>query len=114
MEVENWCVVVYLRVTFFNDLFSKVYINLVPSKSILLSGNDFYAWNWVLFLTEESFWSILRNENGVLIPLVTELDEPFCVVDGVFKLSVDKLITIRDLLPWKTTESMGYSAIRSY
>ena len=36
---------------------------------------------------EESFWSIFRNENRVVIPLITELDEPFIGVDGDFKSS---------------------------
>ena len=42
------------------------------------------------FLIEELFWSILRNENGVEIPLMTELDKPFSVVGGDFKFSLDK------------------------
>ena len=74
-----------LRVTFFNDLFSKVYIKFVPSKSIELSENDFDNWNWVLFFNEKQIWSLLRNENGVVIPPMNELYEPFSVVDGAFK-----------------------------
>ena len=68
--------VVNLGVIFFYDLLSKVYIKLVPSKLIELSGIFFDDWNWVLLLTEWSFFSILSNENGVVIPLITELDEP--------------------------------------
>ena len=53
------------------------------------------------FFTEESFWSIFRIESGVVILLMTELDEPFCGVDGAFKASVEKLIPIHGLLPLK-------------
>ena len=35
---------------------------------------------------------------------MTELDEPFSGFDGAFKPPLDKLIPIRGLLPWKTTE----------
>ena len=98
----------------FNEFLSKVDIKFLPSKSIELSGNVFDDWNWVLFLTEESFWLILHNENGMVIPQRTELDEPFSGVEGSFKLYVDKLIPIRDLLPWKTSESVGYDIVRSY
>ena len=45
---------------------------------------------------------------------MAEFDEPFSGVDGAFKSSVEKLIHIHDLLPWNTTESMGYDVIRSY
>ena len=45
---------------------------------------------------------------------MNELDEPFSVVDGVFKSSVEKSIHIHDLLPIKTTESMGYDVVRFY
>ena len=65
-------------------------------------------------MTEEQFWSILRNENGVVIPLMNELDEPFSGVNGPFKLYVNKLIHIRNLIHCKTTESMGYDAVRPY
>ena len=65
-------------------------------------------------LTDESFWFILLHENGVLIPLTTELDENFSGVDGSLKPSVEKITPIRDLLPWKTTASVGYDAVRSY
>ena len=37
------------------------------------------------FFTEESFWSILRDENRVVIRLMTELDETFSGVDEAFK-----------------------------
>ena len=40
-------------------------------------------------------------KNGVVIPLMTELDEQFRGFDGAFKLSVDILIPIIKLLPWK-------------
>ena len=46
--------------------------------------------------------------------MMNELDEPFSAVDGAFKSSLDKLIPIHDLLPWKTTESVGYDAEWSY
>ena len=49
-----------------------------------------------------------------MIPLMTELDEPFSEVDGVFKQSVDKLIAIHDLIIWKTTEFMIYDVVQSY
>ena len=48
LEVEHLCVVVDLRVTFFNDLMSKVDINFVSSKSIP-PGKYFDGWNWVIF-----------------------------------------------------------------
>ena len=41
------------------------------------------------FFTEESFWSISRNENGVVVPLMDELDEPISGVHGFFKSSVE-------------------------
>ena len=65
-------------------MLSKVDINFVSSILIVLSGNYFNDLNLVLFLTEESLWSILRYENGIVIPLMTELDEPFRGVDGYF------------------------------
>ena len=43
---------------------------------------------------------------------MNELDEPFSVIDGVFKSSVYKSIPIRVLLPRKT-ESMVYDVVRS-
>ena len=52
LEVEHLFLVVYLRVTFFNDLLSKVDIKFVTSKSIEFSGGVFDYWNLV-FLTEE-------------------------------------------------------------
>ena len=45
---------------------------------------------------------------------MTELDGPFSGFGGDFKLSVYKLIPIRNLLPWKKTESVGYDVVRSY
>ena len=51
------------------------------------------------YLTKYSFCSISRDENVVVIPLMTELDEPFSGVCGASKLYVDKLIPIRDLIP---------------
>ena len=45
---------------------------------------------------------------------MNELDEPFSAVDGSFKSSVEKLIPIRNILPWKTTEPIGYDFVRSY
>ena len=44
---------------------------------------------------------------------MTEIDAPFRGVDGYFKNYVDKLIPIRDLLLWKTTESVGYDVVWS-
>ena len=87
-----------LIVTFFNEFLSKVDIKFVPSTSIELSGKFFDDWILVLFLTELSYWSILRNENGVVIPLMTELGEPFSGVGGDFKSYVDKLTTTCSLL----------------
>ena len=46
--------------------------------------------------------------------MMTELDEPFSVVGGAFKSYAYKLITTRDLLPWKPTESVGYDILMSY
>ena len=66
------------------------------------------------FFTEEPFWSILHNVNGVVLPLITELDEPFIRVDISFKLSVEKLIPIRDLLPLKTTLILNQRSVCSY
>ena len=86
MEVEHWHVVVDLILTLFNDLLSNFDIKFVPSISIELSGNDFDDLNWVIFSTEESFWSILRNENGVVILLMTGPDEPFSGVDEASKI----------------------------
>ena len=51
---------------------------------------------------------MLRNENGVVIPLIKEIDEPFRGVYGDFKSYVDILLTIRSLPPIKTTESVLY------
>ena len=77
-------------------IFIKIGIKFVPSKLIELSSNVFDYWNWVLFLNVESFCS-----NQVVIPLMTEVNEPFSGVDGAFKLSVETLIYIRDLLTWR-------------
>ena len=54
-------------------------------------------------MTEESFISILRYENGVVMPQMTELDKPCRGVYGDFKLYMEKLISIRCLLSWKNT-----------
>ena len=70
LDVEHWCVVVGLRSNFLNDLLSKFDIKFVP---IFLSGKYFDDWNLVLLLTEEWFLSIIHNENGVVIPLMTEI-----------------------------------------
>ena len=45
---------------------------------------------------------------------MTELDELFSGVYEEFKSYVEKLILIRNLLPWKITESMGYDVVLSY
>ena len=58
-------------------------------------------------MTEEYFLSILGYENRVVLPLMTELDKPFSIVDWAFKSYVDKLIPIHNLLLLKTTESIG-------
>ena len=50
----------------------------------------------------------------MVILMMTELDEPFSGVGRAFKPSGDKLIPIHNLLPWKTTESVGYDVVRSY
>ena len=65
-------------------------------------------------LNEELFWLILREENGVVIPLMAELGEPFRGVYGSFKLSVEKLIPIINLLPWKITEPVVFDVVQSY
>ena len=44
-KVEHSCVKVDLRVTFFNDLLSKIDIKFVPSKSIEFSGKYFEYWD---------------------------------------------------------------------
>ena len=80
----------YWSKAFFNDLLPKIDIRFVHSKSIEPSGKYFEGWYWVLFLTEGSFGSILMDENGEVIPLLTEVDKKFSGVDGVFKQSVDK------------------------
>ena len=48
------------------------------------------------------------------MPLMTSLGEPFSVVGGFFKYSVEKLIPIRYFITWKTTEYVGYDAAQSY
>ena len=68
-----------------------------------MSGNDYDNWDLVLFLTEGSFWYILINEDRVVIPMMTEIDESFRGFYGAYKSSVDKIIPIWNLLPWKTT-----------
>ena len=51
------------------------------------------------FFTDESYFSILCNKNGVVIPLMTDIDEPFRGVDRAFKPFVEKLIPIYYLPP---------------
>ena len=55
MEAEQSCEVVYLRVTFFDDLLSKFYIRILPSKWIELSGK--------VFMIEPSKWIELSGNN---------------------------------------------------
>ena len=43
----------------------------------------------------------MRNENGLGIPLINELDKQFSGVDGAFKSSIEKLIPICGLPPRK-------------
>ena len=50
----------------------------------------------------------------MVIQLITELDELFRGVDGALKSSVEKLIPRRNLLPLKTTESVGCDFVRLY
>ena len=45
---------------------------------------------------------------------MTEVDESFSGVDGVFKFALGNLIPIRDALPIKTNESVGYGVLPSY
>ena len=45
---------------------------------------------------------------------MTEFDEPFSGVYGVFKSSIDKSVPIRDLLYLQTIESVGYDGVGSY
>ena len=49
-----------------------------------------------------------------MITLMDELDELFIQVDAEFKLSGEKLIPIRDLLPWKKTGFVGYYGVWSH
>ena len=67
-----------------------------------------------MIFNEGLFLYILQNDNGVVILLMTEFDEPFRVFYEVFKPYVNKLIPICDLLYWKTTEPMVYNVVRSY
>ena len=46
--------------------------------------------------------------------MMTELDEPFSVVDVSFKYYVEKYIPVRNLLPRKKTESVRYDVAQSY
>ena len=45
--------------------------------------------------------------------MITELYEPLSGFDGAFKSSMEKLIHIRNLLPWKNTESKLYYVLQS-
>ena len=63
-------------------------------------------------LTEGSFGSILLNENGVILPLMTDFVASFFWVDGAFKSSANKLCPRLDMLPWKTTEYNGYHPVQ--
>ena len=58
------------------------------------------------------FLSVLLNENGGLIPLMSGFWEPSYGVYGDFKPPVETLITILDLIPW--IEKMGYDVVRKY
>ena len=46
--------------------------------------------------------------------MMTEFDEPCSRVYGAFKLFVDKLIHIPNLLYLKRTEYVGYDIVQSY
>ena len=48
-EVQHACVAMNLRVTFSNDLLSKLDIRFVHSKSIKLSGKNSDDWDLVVF-----------------------------------------------------------------
>ena len=50
----------------------------------------------------------------MVILLMTEIDELFSGFYGAFKISGYKLTPIRNLLAWKTTESMVYYVVQSY
>ena len=39
---------------------------------------------------------------------MTKIDDSFIGFDGAYKSSLETLIPIRDLLPWKTIESVKY------
>ena len=54
------------------------------------------------------------NYNEVLIPLMTELDEPFSEIYVAFQSSVKTLIPIRNLIPCEKTESVVYYVVWSY
>ena len=88
-------------------------LGLYFQKQIKWSENDFEDWDWVHLLTESSFVSILLNENGVVIPLMTESVESFCEVDGGSKYFPEKSITIIVFICWKTTESTWYDVVQS-
>ena len=47
------------------------------------------------------------------MPIAAEFVEPFILVYGAFKSSVDNLIPIMCFLLWKKTESMGYDVVQS-
>ena len=112
-EVGQSCVIVYLRVTFFNNILSKSTLvfyllnKLNDQEKNLKIDIEYY------FFIEGSFWFIVINEKVVVILLMTELDEPFSIFDEALKQSVDKLILIRDL-PLFKTESVGYDIVWSY
>ena len=49
-----------------------------------------------------------------MITLMDELDELFIQVDAAFKFSGEKLIPIRDLLPFKKTGFVRYYGVWSH
>ena len=53
----------------------------------------------VLLLTERLFGSILLNEKGVVIFIMTEFFAPFYRVSGASKSFVEKLIPILGFIP---------------
>ena len=44
---------------------------------------------------------------------MTKIDDSFIGFDGAYKSSLETLIPIRDLLPWKITKSMVYNVVQS-
>ena len=86
--------------------------SILVMETVLINTTKYLY--WVLFKIEWSFGLISINENGVVIPIVTEFVLNFYGVGSAYKSSVEKLRPILDLINWKITEYMGYYALQSY